>query len=148
MPPMLAISMVSSSGFLFRDEVGLFFRRVVFQSAYELLRVVGGFCAKRGGGLWPCAAEDRGTILQDALRDFVAGFEDDELLAGDESKDGVGCGLGVFDEVAIDGERTAVQAFQFDHVKSSSQVSHRQRWLRSIEEELMRERKQIKKGLG
>ena len=27
-----------------------------------------------------------------------------------------GCGLGVFDEVAVDGERAAVEACQFDHV--------------------------------
>jgi hypothetical protein len=93
-------------------------------------------------------AKDGGTIFEDELRYLGAWFEDDEFLSGDESQDCVGCCLGVLDEVAVDGERTAVQAFQFDHVKSSSQVSHRQRWLRSIEEELMRERKQIKKGLG
>jgi hypothetical protein len=46
MPPMLAISMVSSSGFLFRSEVGLFFRRVAFEGVNELFRIVGGDCAK------------------------------------------------------------------------------------------------------
>jgi len=51
------------------------------------------------------------------LRDFFAGFEDNEFFAGDESKDGVGRGLGVLDEVAVDSERTTVQALQFNHVK-------------------------------
>jgi hypothetical protein len=55
------------------------------------------------------------------LRNLVAGLQDDELLTGDQSEHCIGCGLGVFDEVAVDGERTAVETCQFNHVWSSFQ---------------------------
>ena len=84
--------------------------------ADALVGVVGGPGAEGGCGLGPCFAQDGGAIVQGALRDFAAGLEDDELFAGDQGEDGVGRGLGVFDEIAVDGERAAVEACQFDHV--------------------------------
>src|ERR1700727_3175547 len=75
-----------------------------------------GLGTKRGGGFGPRLAQDGCTIVQGAYRDLVAGLENDELLASDQSEHRVGIGLGVLDEVAIDGERAAVQACQYDHV--------------------------------
>ncbi len=62
------------------------------------LRAESGCCFR------PCGAQDGGTISKCARKDLAAWFEDDELLAGDQGKDGVGRGLGVFDQVAVDGE--------------------------------------------
>jgi hypothetical protein len=50
------------------------------------------------------------------LGDFAARLQDDKLLAGDQSEDRVGCGLGIFDEVAVNRERASVEPCQFDHV--------------------------------
>jgi hypothetical protein len=80
-----------------------------------LLGVICGFRAESGGCFGPCSAQDRGAILQSALRDLAAGFQYDELFAGDESEHGIRRGLGVFDEVAVNGERAAIEACQFDH---------------------------------
>ena len=83
--------------------------------AYGRVGEVGGFGAEGGCGLGPCPSQDGCAIVQSALRDFAARLENDELLAGDQGEHGIGCGLGVFDEVAVDGERAAVEACQFDH---------------------------------
>ena len=85
------------------------------QFADALAGVVCGPCDDGRCGLGPCFAENRRTVLQGALGDLAAWFEDDELLAGDEGEHRVGCGFGVFDEVAVDGKSAAVEACQGDH---------------------------------
>jgi hypothetical protein len=82
-----------------------------------LLGVMCGLCGEGRGCFGRCSSKNVCTIVEGALRDFAAGFEDDELFAGDEGEYGVGRGLGIFDEIAVDGERTAVQACEFDHVQ-------------------------------
>jgi hypothetical protein len=93
-------------------------------------------------------AKDGGTIFEDELRYLGAWFEDDEFLSGDESQDCVGCCLGVLDEVAVDGERTAVQAFQFDHVKKFLPGVSSAEMLLSIEREKQARGGGIKNGCG
>jgi len=61
-------------------------------------------------------SQDGGAIVQCALGDFAARLPNDELFACDQREHGVGRGLSVFDQVAVDGEWAAVEACQFDHV--------------------------------
>ena len=120
---MLAISM----GLLFQSEADYSPEALLGSIADTLASVVGRFRVKRRCGLWPRFAQDRCAIVQGALRDFAAGLQNDELLAGDQGEHRVRRGLGVLDEVAVDGERAAVESCQFDHVWSSFRFSHRQR---------------------
>jgi len=85
-------------------------------TACPLVGVVGRFGVESGCGLGPCSSQYGGAIVQSAFRDFAARLANDKLLAGYQGEYGIGCGLGVFDEVAVDGERAAVEACQFDHV--------------------------------
>jgi len=57
---------------------------------------------------------------QDAAGDLGAGFEDEEFFAGDKSEDGIGCGFGELDKVAVDAEWVAVEASEFNHGAASS----------------------------
>ena len=74
-----------------------------YRSPGESLQMPGGF------------GEDAAAIREGAVDDVVAAFEDNDFFAVDEGEHGVGRGLGVFDEVAVDDQRIAVEAGEMDH---------------------------------
>jgi hypothetical protein len=86
--------------------------------AYTLIGVVGRFGVESGLGFGPCFAQDGRSIVEGALRDFAARLKNDKFFPRDQSKHRVGCGLGILNKVAVDGERAAVETCQFDHVLS------------------------------
>src|ERR1700761_2006971 len=57
-----------------------------------------------------------GAPSERALGYLTAVLENYQLFAGDEGEYGIGRGLSVFDEVAVDGEGAAVEACEFDHL--------------------------------
>ncbi len=54
-------------------------------------------------------------MLLHALDELCAGLADDDLFAVDEREQGIGRGLGPFDQIAVDVERIAVEPGEFDH---------------------------------
>jgi hypothetical protein len=84
----------------------------------DLLGVKGDFGGEGGGGVGPGVAKNFSSIFACAAGDFVAGFKDDELLSSDECEYCVGRGFGVFDEVAVDVETTAVKPCELNHEDS------------------------------
>src|SRR5580693_8308747 len=78
--------------------------------------IKGGFYAEGRSGFGPRLAQNGCAIVESAARDLAARLEHDQLLSGNEGEHSVRRGFGVFDEIAVDGKRAAVQARQFDHV--------------------------------
>ena len=85
-------------------------------TACPLVGVVGRFGVEGGCSFGPSSSQYGGAIVQSALGDFAARLANDKLLAGDQGEDGIGCSLGVLDDLAVDRSRAAAEAFQLEHV--------------------------------
>jgi hypothetical protein len=69
----------------------------------EGLEITGGF------------GKDVGAPREGAMDDLSAGLEDDDFFSVDEGEDGIGGGLDIFDEVAVDDEWITVEPGEMDH---------------------------------
>ena len=59
--------------------------------------------------------EDAPAVGDGAVDDIFAAFEDDDFFAVDQGKHGIGRGFCVFDEIAVDDQRIAVEPGEMNH---------------------------------
>ena len=54
-------------------------------------------------------------MILDALDELLAGLSHHDFFAVDEREQGIGSGLGPFDQIAVDVKRIAVEPGEFNH---------------------------------